>query len=71
MMQNSSKSTSPLPSTSTSLIISFNSAYDGLIPSYLMIFPISDVEIVPSPSLSNNLNAARNSSFYASVILDI
>ena len=50
-----------IPSASTSLIISCNSASVGFCPSDLMTVPSSLVVIVPSPSLSNRLKASLNS----------
>uniref|UniRef100_A0A915CJL1 Uncharacterized protein n=1 Tax=Parascaris univalens TaxID=6257 RepID=A0A915CJL1_PARUN len=50
-----------LPSASTSLIMSCNSASVGFCPSERITVPNSFVVIVPSPSLSNNENASLNS----------
>ena len=50
-----------LPSASTSLIISCNSASVGFWPRDRMTVPSSLVVTVPSPSLSNSENASLNS----------
>ena len=50
-----------VPSASTSLIISVSSASDGFCPSERITVPNSLFDIVPSPSLSNNVNASLNS----------
>ena len=50
-----------LPSASTSLIISCNSASVGFCPRLLMTVPSSFVVMVPSPSLSKSENASLNS----------
>ena len=65
--RNSGKSIVPLPSASTSLIISYNSASVGFQPRDLMTVPNSLVVIVPSPSLSKRENASLNSAIYSSV----
>lgn len=56
-----------LPSASTSLIISCNSASVGFCPNDRMTVPNSFVVIVPSPSLSNNEKASLNSAICSSV----
>lgn len=53
-----------IPSTSTSLIMSFNSGSVGLQPSDLITVPNSELDIFPSPSLSNKLKASLNSTRY-------
>jgi hypothetical protein len=65
--RNSGKSIVPLPSASTSLIISYNSASVGFYPNDLITVPSSLVVIVPSPSLSNKEKASLNSAIYSSV----
>ena len=50
-----------LPSASTSLIMSCSSASVGFCPRDLITVPNSLVVMVPSPSLSNRLNASLNS----------
>ena len=61
IVRNSGKSMVPLPSASTSLIISWSSASVGFCPNDLITVPNSLVVMVPSPSLSNRLNASLNS----------
>jgi len=61
IVRNSGKSMVPLPSASTSLIMSWSSASVGFCPSERMTVPSSLVVIVPSPSLSNKENASLNS----------
>lgn len=56
-----------LPSASTSLIISCNSASVGFCPNDRMTVPNSFVVIVPSPSLSNSEKASLNSAICSSV----
>lgn len=53
-----------IPSASTSLIMSFNSGSVGLQPSDLITVPNSELDIVPSLSLSNKLKASLNSTRY-------
>nr|UYM80477.1 calmodulin-like protein 1 [Membranipora membranacea] len=67
MVKNSGKSMVPLPSASTSLIISASSASVGFWPKDLMTVPSSLVVIVPSPSLSNREKASLNSAICSSV----
>mmetsp|Transcript_11924 Transcript_11924/g.32330 ORF Transcript_11924/g.32330 Transcript_11924/m.32330 type:complete len:213 (+) Transcript_11924:253-891(+) len=62
MLKNSSKSTSPLPSSSTSAIILLISGMLGFLPSERNTSPISSAVIVPSPFLSKTVNASLNSS---------
>lgn len=50
-----------LPSASTSLTMSWRSASVGFWPRDLITVPSSLLLIVPSPSLSNKLNASLNS----------
>lgn len=65
--KNSGKSIVPLPSASTSLIISWSSASVGFWPRDLMTVPSSLVVMVPSPSLSKREKASLNSAIYSSV----
>ncbi|KAJ7040705.1 hypothetical protein C8F04DRAFT_225300 [Mycena alexandri] len=51
MVRNSGKSMVPLPSASTSLIMSCSSASVGFCPSERMTVPSSLVVMVPSPSV--------------------
>ena len=53
-----------LPSESTSLIISCNSASVGFCPNDLITVPSSFDVVVPSPSLSNKEKASLNSEKY-------
>ena len=62
-----SKSIVPLPSASTSLIMSASSASVGFWPSERITVPSSFVVIVPSPSLSNREKASLNSAICSSV----
>ena len=64
-VRNSRKSIVPLPSSSTSLIISYNSISVGFYPKDLITVPSSSVVITPSPSLSNKENASLNSDIYS------
>jgi len=57
----------PLPSASTSLIMSCSSASVGFCPSDRMTVPSSLVVMVPSPSLSKRENASLNSAICSSV----
>ena len=66
-VKNSAKSIVPLPSASTSLIMSYNSASVGFYPKLLITVPNSLVVIVPSPSLSKREKASLNSATYSSV----
>ncbi len=66
-MRNSGKSIVPLPSASTSLIISCSSASVGFWPSDRMTVPNSLVVIVPSPSLSKREKDSLNSAICSSV----
>merc|ERR1712113_198480 len=65
--KNSGKSIVPLPSASTSLIISWSSASVGFWPRDRITVPSSLVVIVPSPSLSKRENASLNSAICSSV----
>merc|ERR1719231_1780944 len=65
--KNSGKSMVPLPSASTSLIISWSSASVGFWPKERMTVPSSLVVMVPSPSLSNREKASLNSAICSSV----
>ncbi|ETW07635.1 hypothetical protein H310_02105 [Aphanomyces invadans] len=67
MVKNSGKSIVPLPSASTSLIMSWSSASVGFWPKERMTVPNSLVVMVPSPSLSNKENASLNSAICSSV----
>ncbi|CAL4061248.1 unnamed protein product, partial [Meganyctiphanes norvegica] len=67
IVKNSGKSIVPLPSASTSLIMSCNSASVGFCPSDLMTVPNSLVVMVPSPSLSNKEKASLNSAICSSI----
>ncbi|KAG5460825.1 MAG: hypothetical protein BJ554DRAFT_7079 [Olpidium bornovanus] len=66
-MRNSGKSMVPLPSVSTSLIISCSSASVGFWPRDRMTVPSSFVVMVPSPSLSNSENASLTSAISSAV----
>ncbi|KAG5463703.1 MAG: hypothetical protein BJ554DRAFT_4818, partial [Olpidium bornovanus] len=59
--RNSGKSIAPLPSASTSLIMSCSSASVGFWPKERITVPSSLVVTVPSPSLSNSEKASLNS----------
>merc|ERR1711957_1119515 len=65
--KNSGKSMVPLPSASTSLIMSCNSASVGFWPRERMTVPNSLVVMVPSPSLSKREKASLNSAICSSV----
>ena len=67
IVRNSGKSIVPLPSASTSLIMSASSASVGFWPSERITVPSSFVVIVPSPSLSNREKASLNSAICSSV----
>ena len=68
-LKNSGKSIVPLPSASTSFIISWSSASVGFQPKDLMTVPSSLVVIDPSPSLSKSEKASLNSAICSSVKL--
>ena len=59
--KNSSKSISPLPSSSISITMVCNSSSEGSIPKDLITVSNSFIVMDPSPSLSNSANASRNS----------
>jgi hypothetical protein len=59
--RNSGKSIVPMPSASTSLIISYSSASVGFWPRALITVPSSLVVIMLSPSLSHKEKASLNS----------
>merc|ERR1712210_229646 len=67
MVRNSGKSMVPLPSASTSLIMSCSSASVGFCPRDLITVPNSLVVMVPSPSLSKREKASLNSAICSSV----
>ena len=67
--KNSGKSKVPIPSASTSLIISYNSASVGIYPKQRITVPSYLVVIVSLPSLSKRENASLNSAIYSSVKL--